>query len=397
MAETVAEFMPAPGRAITPAYRRYALVLLLIIYMLNQIDRQVINILAEPIRRDLGLADWQLGLMSGFAFALFYTVLGIPIARAAEHRNRPLIIAASLVTWSGFTAACGLARGFAQLCLLRVGVGVGEAGCTPAAQALISDYYPKERRASAMALYAQGVPFGALLGLAFGGLVADLYGWRMAFVIVGAPGVLAAAVAALTLRESRPALAAATAEVPRASIGEAMRTLASKRTFWLLAGAVGFKLMFTDGQAPFLASFFLRTHGPQITEIAARFGLKPIGFLGIAMGVMTGVMGALSTWLGGLIADRAAARDMRDVVVTPAIAIVITVPAYIAAVTVSDARVALGLLLVMFLTNSLWAGPVYATTHAVAPRRLRATATSVLLLPYSTGCVTLSSCCSFLL
>jgi predicted MFS family arabinose efflux permease len=380
MVESAVRSTPALQGAITPSYRSYALRLLALIYGLNQIDRQVINILAEPIKRDLGLADWQIGLMSGLAFALFYTVLGIPIARAAEHRNRPLIIAGSLAAWSGFTALSGMAGSFLQLCLFRVGVGVGEAGCTPAAQALISDYYPKARRASALAVYALGVPIGAVVGLAFGGIVADAFGWRQAFLLVGAPGLVVAALAALTLRETRARVSADLSRTPQASVAEAFRTLASKRTFWLLATAVGFKVMFTDGQAPFIASFFLRNHGPQIAELAAHFGLKPIGFIGLAIGLMTGVLGALSTWLGGVIADAAAARDVRNVVVTPAVAIVITVPAYIAALTVSDARVALGLLMVMCFTNSLWAGPVYATTHAIVPRQLRATATSVLIL-----------------
>jgi MFS family permease len=380
MVESVARSAPAAQGGITRSYRSYALRLLALIYALNQVDRQVVNILAEPIKRDLGLADWQLGLMSGFAFALFYTVLGIPIARAAEHRSRPLIIAGSLAAWSGFTALSGMAGSFLQLCLFRVGVGVGEAGCTPAAQALISDYYPKARRASALAVYALGVPFGAVVGLAFGGMIADEYGWREAFFIVGAPGLLVAAVAAVTLRETRTRVSADLASTPRASVREALGTLLSKRTFWLLSTAVGFKVMFTDGQAPFIASFFLRNHGPQIAEIAAQFGLKPIGFIGLAIGLMTGVFGVLSTWLGGAIADAAAARDVRHVVIAPAVAIVVTVPAYIAALLVPDARLALGLLMVMCFTNSLWAGPVYATTHAIVPRHLRATATSVLIL-----------------
>lgn len=381
MAETVAQPLASSTPRVAPAYRTYAACLLLVIYILNFIDRQVINILAEPIKRDLGLADWQVGLMSGFAFALFYTVLGIPIARLAERRNRPLIIAASLTAWSGFTALCGFARSFGQLCLLRVGVGVGEAGCTPPAQALISEYFPKEKRASALAFYALGVPLGTLLGMAFGGVIADAFGWRDAFMLVGAPGLVAAVLVTFTLRETRPELTAdLQAVAPALPTRQAFAVLARKRTFWLLACAVGFKVLFTDGQAPFTAAFFLRSHPAEMASLAARFGLKPIGFLGIVIGLMTGVFGAVSTWLGGVLADRAAARDVRDVVVVPALAIIITVPAYIAAVLVSDARLAFALMAVQSFTNCFWAGPVYATTHGIVPKHLRATATSVLIL-----------------
>ena len=175
-------------RQVTPGYRRYAIWLLFVVYVFNFIDRQIVTILAEPIKRDLQIADWQLGLMTGTAFAIFYCTLGIPIARLAERRSRPWIIGLSLAAWSGFTALCGLAQNFWQLVLARIGVGVGEAGCTPPAHSLIADYAPKEQRASALAVYSMGNPVGALIGVVVGGLVADAYGWRMAFLLVGLPG-----------------------------------------------------------------------------------------------------------------------------------------------------------------------------------------------------------------
>src|SRR5678816_558073 len=166
-----AEAMP-----FTRAYTRYAMGLLLAIYIVNFLDRQVVNILAEPIKNDLGLADWQLGLMSGLAFAVFYTFLGIPIARMAERKNRAFIIGGAVAVWSGFTALCATATSFAQLIVYRIGVGVGEAGCTPPAHSLIVDYVPKDKRASALAFYSMGTPIGGLVGLIMGGLVADAYG-----------------------------------------------------------------------------------------------------------------------------------------------------------------------------------------------------------------------------
>ena len=161
---------------VSRGYRSYALGLLLVIYTLNFLDRQVVNILAEPIKRDLGLMDWQLGMMTGLAFAIFYTVLGIPIARKAESSSRPMIIAISVAVWSGFTMLCGVTQNFWQLLLARIGVGVGEAGCSPPAHSLITDYVPRSMRASSIAFYSIGTPLGSLIGMAMGGIVADAYG-----------------------------------------------------------------------------------------------------------------------------------------------------------------------------------------------------------------------------
>jgi predicted MFS family arabinose efflux permease len=190
-------------KIVSPGYRSYALGLLLVIYIFNFVDRQVVNILAEPIKNELKLADWQLGMMSGFAFAIFYTVLGLPIAQLAERKNRPWIIASALAAWSVFTALCGLAQNFVHLVLARIGVGVGEAGCTPPAHSLITDYVPKEKRASAIAFYSMGTPLGGLVGTSLGGVIADAYGWRTAFLICGLPGLALAVVVVLSLVEPR--------------------------------------------------------------------------------------------------------------------------------------------------------------------------------------------------
>jgi len=173
---------------LSTGYRTYALWLLMLVYTLNFLDRQIVNILAEDIKKDLHLADWQLGMMTGLAFALFYTVLGLPIARLAERSHRPRIIAGSIMVWSAFTVLCGMAGNFWQLVLARIGVGIGEAGCTPAAHSLITDYTPKEKRASAIAFYSIGTPLGSLIGLAMGGMIADAYGWRAPSWSPGRPG-----------------------------------------------------------------------------------------------------------------------------------------------------------------------------------------------------------------
>ena len=374
---------PAAARPTLPkAYTRYALWLLLVIYSFNFLDRQVINILAEPIKQDLNLKDWQLGMMSGFAFAIFYTVLGVPIARLAERRNRPLIIAGALAAWSAFTVLCGMAQNFVQLILFRIGVGVGEAGCTPPAHSLISDYTPKEKRASALAFYSMGVPLGSLLGMAMGGIIADAYGWRVAFFIAGAPGILLAVIVAFTLRETRSTLAhdVAAAKAIQPSFAEGMKLLAGKRTFWLLAFAAALKSFISYGHAPFTASYFLRNHGPEVAELASRLGLQSVGFLGLAIGLISGIFGAISSLIGGWIADKTAAGDVRNIVLAPAIAVTISVPVFIAALLVDSVPLALTILIVPYLLNYFWYGPVYSTVQGIVPPNMRATAAAILLL-----------------
>jgi MFS family permease len=380
MAETVT---PSPViNPVSTGYRRYALWVLLIIYTLNFLDRQVVNILAEPIKRDLGLADWQLGMMTGLAFAIFYTVLGIPIARLAETKNRPFIIGASVAAWSAFTVLCGFTQNFWQLILMRIGVGVGEAGCTPPAHSLITDYVPKEKRASAIAFYSIGTPLGTLAGMAMGGLVADAYGWRVAFMVAGAPGVIFALIAAFTLVEPRRQLAADIAARAGSQITfmAALAVLAAKKTFWLVALAAAIKAFIGYGYAPFIASFFFRNHGPELAQLAAGFGLKSAGFLGLALGLIGGTAGVIGAWLGGVLADRLGAKDLRAYVTVPAIASVVTIPIFITAISLDAPMAAIGLLSVNALLATLWYGPVYATAQSIVEPHMRATASAVLLL-----------------
>jgi MFS family permease len=375
--------MPSPViNPVSSGYRRYALWILLIIYTLNFLDRQVVNILAEPIKRDLGLADWQLGMMTGLAFAIFYTVLGIPIARMAETKNRPFIIGASVAAWSAFTVLCGFTQNFWQLILARIGVGVGEAGCTPPAHSLITDYVPREKRAGAIAFYSIGTPLGTLAGMAMGGLVADAYGWRVAFMVAGAPGVIFALIAAFTLVEPRRQLAAdiAARAASKISFGAALAVLATKKTFWLVALAASIKAFVGYGHAPFTASFFFRVHGAEVAELAARFGLKSAGFLGLALGLIGGTAGVIGAWFGGILADRLGAKDLRAYVIVPAIASLVTIPFYILAVSVGSPMAAIGIMTIPVLLGTLWYGPVYATAQSIVDPHMRATASAVLLL-----------------
>lgn len=378
---TISEGTPAAVPLVSAGYRRYALVILLLVYTVNFLDRQVVTILAEPIKNELGIKDWQIGLMTGFAFAIFYTVLGLPIARMAESKNRVWIIAGSLTVWSAFTIACGRATNFTQLVLARIGVGVGEAGCTPTSHSLIADYVPKEKRASALAFFSIGTPLGGLLGLTMGGVMADLYGWRTAFMLAGLPGLILTVIVLLTLREPRKQIAVdAAAHAPgKGHFLMTLKYLSKKRTFWLIALAAATQAFIGYGNAPFTASFFFRNHTSEIAALAAHFGLKSAGFMGLALGLMGGTAGIISSWVGGWLADMAAKRDLRAYMSVPAIAAVISPLVAMTALMNPSAVGALATLLVPALLGSLWYGPVYSSGQGLVPPHMRATAASILL------------------
>ncbi len=378
---TISEGTPATVPLVSAAYRRYALVILLLVYTVNFLDRQVVTILAEPIKNDLGIKDWQIGLMTGFAFALFYTVLGLPIARLAESFNRVWIIGGSLTVWSGFTILCGQAQNFLQLVGARIGVGIGEAGCTPTSHSLIADYVPREKRASALAFFSIGTPLGGLIGLAMGGVIADLYGWRTAFLLAGLPGLVLTVVVMTTLREPRRMLARdAQAHAPgKGHFGATLKYLAGRRTFWLIAFAAAIKAFIGYGHAPFTASFFFRNHAEEVAHLAGLFGLKSAGFMGLALGIMGGTAGIVSSWLGGWLADLAAKRDLRAYMSVPAIASLISPAIYVVALLSESVLLALGLMVIQGLLGSLWYGPVYSSGQGLVPPHMRATAASILL------------------
>lgn len=384
-AQDSAETQSASGiQPLQEGPRRYALGLLLVIYILNFLDRQVVNILAEPIKLELGLADWQLGVLTGLAFALFYTVLGLPIARLAEKADRVKIISVAVGFWSVCTIACGFAANFVQLLLARIGVGVGEAGCTPPAHSLISDYTPVEKRASAIAFYSMGIPFGSLAGMALGGIIADSYGWRAAFFVAGAPGVLLALLAWLTLPEPRRKSApVATKDQP--SLMDAVRELSRKPAFIWMSLAAAINAMVAYGHISFYGSFFLRNHGAGLQGLADSFNgvlgtqLGAIGFTGLALGLLIGIFGAVGTFLGGQLADRYVAKDARAYAGLPAIAALIGFPPFLLAMLTGSTLLSLAALAMVTLLSSVWYGPVFACAQSLVSPRTRATASAVIL------------------
>jgi predicted MFS family arabinose efflux permease len=347
---------------------------LLVVYILNFLDRQIVTILAEPIKRDLGLSDTQLGLLTGLAFALFYAILGIPIARYADRpaANRVGLISLSLVLWSGMTALCGLAQNFTQLLLARVGVGVGEAGCTPAAHSLISDMVPVERRASAIAFYGLGIPIGSLLGMIIGGFLADTVGWRTAFLFVGLPGVLMAAFVWFVLRDPRrgamaTALRGTTAAVPQLSARAALGEVFGSRAFLLLSVAGGLVAFLSYGKTVWAAIYFIRSHG-----------LTP-GQTGLWLGGILGLAGLFGTWAGGWLADRFGRADRRHMLTAPAVGMTVAAPILFLGYSADNWQVAVALLVIPTILNSLYYGPTYALAQQLVRPQARAMATAVMV------------------
>lgn len=359
--------LAAPG--LSDGHVRYALWLLLAIYTLNFVDRQIVAVLGEDIKQALNLSDTQLGLLGGLAFALFYTVLGIPIARFAERGNRVAIISGALAVWSGFTALCGTATSFLQILLYRFGVGVGEAGCTPPAHSLISDYVKPEKRASALALYSMGVPIGTFAGFALGAVIAANFGWRMAFFVVGIPGVVLGLIAYLTLKEPRK-LGIAPPPAHKISFGDALKELSAKPSYWYAVFGATVVSFLGYGHAYFLPAYLARTHGMGLQE------------RGVAFAVMVLIAGVIGTWAGGKIADKYAKHDARAYVTLPAIAFALGTPFFLWAIFhpagPSSGYVVLAILAIPTAMNSVWYGPVYAAIQGLVKPHTRATAVAVM-------------------
>lgn len=356
-------------RLQSPRYRKYVLSMLVVVYIFNFLDRQIVTILAEPIKVDLGLNDTQIGLMTGLAFALFYTILGIPIARLADRANRVSIITAALVVWSGMTALCGMAQNFGQLLAARIGVGVGEAGCSPPAHSLIADYYPPEKRASALSIYALGIPLGSILGLLVGGWVAEFWGWRVAFFVVGVPGILLAFFVKFTIREPLRGMSdiggARHREQP--PLGITLKTLLHNKTMFHIAMGGALTSFVGYGLGQWLPAYFIRIHGLGIAETATYFGL------------VVGVASAIGTFAGGAISDRLGARDRRFYAWLPAGGVLIAFPFYVAAMMSGNPYVAIAFLVLPSFLNSLWLGPAFGTIQNLAPTAMRAMASALLL------------------
>jgi len=372
----VAATSPRPAAEpipISDAYRRYALGLLLVVFIFNFVDRQILTILAEAIRLDLGLSDTALGFLGGFAFAAFYTVAGIPIARWADRGVRRSIIALGVFVWSGMTAVTGFAQSFVQLALARVGVGLGEAACSPPAHSLISDYFPAERRGTAFAIYALGIPIGSAIGTFAGGWIKEFFDWRTAFFAVGIPGVALAALVRLTLREpergrqERAAGRAPATDERQQSIGTVIRFMLGLRSFRHLSLAAALHAFYGYGAAFFLPVFMIRVHGFSEGELSTYLA-------SIAL-----FAGGLGTFLGGYLGDRLAVRDARWYIWLPGYSTLVGIPFAALLYLWPDRYEALGFAVPAAIVGGMWLGPTFALTQGLVRASMRALASAILL------------------
>ncbi len=345
----------------------YGLLMLTIVYAFNFVDRQILVILQEPIKNEMGLSDAQLGLLSGFSFALVYITAGIPLAWWADRSNRRNIIAGALALWSGMTALSGLAQNYWHLLLARIGVGLGEAGCSPPAHAMISDYYPPERRATALAIYSTGVHLGILMGYVVGGVISQVYGWRIAFFAVGIPGVLLAVVFLLTVREPpRGHWEGAGVVQHKPTFRETLGVLASFPSFWYLSAGTGMAAFAGYGIGNFAPSFLIRSHGFTVGEV------------GILLAIFGGGGGMLGTFLGGYLADRLGQRDRRWYLWLPAVAGALAVPLSVPYLLLDFTPAVILSLLLVTIVKTTYLGPSLAMAHALVPPAMRAQASAIL-------------------
>ncbi|MFZ9129430.1 MAG: spinster family MFS transporter [Pseudomonadales bacterium] len=356
-----------PG-IFSPAVRNYALSVLVVVYTFNFIDRQILSILLEPIKQDLGLSDSALGMLTGFAFALFYATLGIPIARFADRGNRRNLIALALTIWSGMTALSGLAQNFWHLLLARIGVGVGEAGCSPPAHSMIADYFPAENRATALGIYSLGIPFGILFGFIAGGWLNEFFGWRVAFFVVGIPGVLLALLVRYTLREPPRGMAEGrVAEAEQPTVMETFRFLWSKRSFRHMAVGGGLTAFVGYGVVTWVPSFLIRSYG------------MSTGDVGTYLGLILGIPGGIGIALGGYLADRYGARDTRWYLWVVAVALIACVPLSFGVYLSATAFASLMFLIIPILLGNFYQATTFSQTQGLVSLRMRSVAAAVLL------------------
>jgi MFS family permease len=352
-------------------YRSYALGLLFVVYGLSYVDRQILSILMEPIRLEFNFSDMQLGLLSGAAFAVFYATLGIPIARYADHHNRVTIIALSLLVWSAATALTGRVHSFLQLFLVRVGVGIGEAGCNPSAYSIISDYYEPRRRATALSIYSLGVYLGQFMGYVAAGYTAQVYGWRAAFYVVGLPGIAMAVLVKLTLREPPRGFSDVNyvpVEPPPTWV--VLRKLLSKASFVNLSFAAGLHALVAYGLNNFYSAFLMRSHGMSLTETSA------------ALAVITLSGGLTGTYLGGRLSDVLGQRnggDPRYQLWVPAVALLINIPVWLLALLLPAKQAVLLLMVPAITLGATYLGPSIAATHQLVGVRERALGGALLM------------------
>ena len=360
-----------PYETVSRGQANYVLAVLCGVIMLNFLDRQIISILAEPIKQEMGLSDKQVGLMTGLSFALFYTTLAIPVAALADRWNRSRIIAIAVGIWSVMTILCGAANNFIQLFLARVGVGIGESASGPASHSLIADYFPPERRAGALGIYGAAVPIGAFIALAGGGWIVETFDWRIGFYLAGVPGVIVAAVVLWSVKEPRGQISLREAFKPQPNqmtLREAVTELTTKPAYWHLVMA-GILIQFVAyGTAAFYGSLYIRVFDVSYTE------------LGLKLGMMVAIAGVSGAYLGGKVGDKFDKNNSANSLLLVAGTFLIATPCTFAAVNVANVNFSIALLGVTTFAATFYYGPNFSLIQALASDRSRAMAVAIYLL-----------------
>ena len=353
------------GTATTSRLQGRVLALLLLAYIFNFLDRQILGILAGPIIADLKLDDAQFGAIGGLAFALLESILGVPLALLADRTSRSKVIAGAVAVWSGFTALCGTATGFGQLFFYRLGVGVGEAGGVAPSYALIADYFPPERRARALAIFSLGIPLGLAGGTLIGAYLAAWVNWRAAFLAMGIAGLVLAPAILFLVPDVKSGTRSAAQGIP---LRQTFPIIVRKPTFWLMAFAAS---------CSSLAGYGLALWTPSVLERSFGLGLIERGQFLAALFLIGGTVGVFA---GGWLADRLGQADRRWYARLPAIAWLITAPTFALGLLTTNLWIAWPLLLIPNALNILWLGPVTTAVQHLVPRPMRSTASASFLL-----------------
>jgi len=345
------------------------MVILAIVYMFNFVDRQILAILLPQIRNEFGTSDAYLGFLSGTAFALFYVTLGIPIAQYADRCNRRNLIAAAVALWSAMTAISGLAANIWHLTAARIGVGIGEAGCSPPAHSMIADYFPPEQRSTAMGFYTLGISAGIMTAYLAGGWVAQNIGWREAFFVVGIPGMLLAVIVRFTVKEPvRGASESRTASGRKASLTEVLRFLASRRSFIHMATAAGLSTFVGYSVIGFLPSFMVRSFDMGLAQ------------LGVWLGLILGIAGGAGFFFGGYFADRLGRDGYQKALNFIALVILLSTGLLVTMFLARSSVMALLLFIVPAATMNVYLAPVLSLSQSLVALRMRATTSALVLL-----------------
>ena len=363
-----ADAAPGSGLALR---RNVALAMLFVVGTINFVDRQLLAMLIEPIRADIALSDTQFGLLTGLAFALFYAGMGVPVAILADRWNRIRLIGIACILWSGFTAACGLVSNFWQLALMRFGVGAGEAGGTPPSVSVLADYYPPDRRPVAMALFTCNGPFGVFVGAAFGAWATAAIGWRNAFLVIGAIGILVGPLLIWLVHEPARGQMDESANDDPVPFARALGLFRERRSLMLVLPATAFAAFVSYGMLNWIPAYLMRVQA------------MPLAAMGTWFAPVAGITFAAGTLGGGWLVARLSQRSPRAYGRVPAIATAILIPSLIAALTVDGWPAALALMIVPLTACTFYIAPSLALVQNLTPPRARATATAILMLMFN--------------